>query len=149
MMSEDMVCRLLEEVASGKVSVEDARKALEEVSLSEKEYLSAVDHGVFNKANPGTIVNASLAPSGGSALVIFFFAWGLFWALYWISGMLYGLFAGWEAQQLSFHFAMTLLTLILMGVVYMKWVLPDKIIVKHRRNKHIPEHPKDWVEYKI
>lgn len=149
MSNDDMVSKLLEEVATGKVSIEDARKALEEFTLSEEEYMSAVDHGVFNKVEAGTIVNASLAPSGASPLVILFFSWGVFWVLYWISGMLYGLFQSWEAQQLAFHFAMTLLTLILMGVVYMKWVLPDKIIVKHRRNKHIPEHRKDWVEYKI
>ena len=31
MMQKDMVTQLLHEVASGKVSVEDARKALEEV----------------------------------------------------------------------------------------------------------------------
>ena len=149
MMSGDMVTRLLEEVASGKVSVEDAKVALEGVDLSEDQYISAVDHGVFNPAEAGTIVNASLAPSGGSMLVIFFFVWGLFWVTYWIGIMLYGLFNHWDPQQLSFHFAMTLLTLCLMGIVYMKWVLPDKVIVKHRRPKHIREHPKDWVEYKI
>ena len=149
MMSSDMITKLIDEVASGKVSVADAKVALEDVDLSEEQYISAVDHGVFNPADPGAIVNASLAPSGGSLLVFFFFIWGLFWVTYWISIMLYGLFNHWDPQQLSFHFAMTLLTLILMGVVYMKWVLPDKVIVKHRRPKHIREHPKDWVEYKI
>ena len=146
-MMSDTITRLLEEVATGKVSVKDARAALEDAELTEKQYVAAVDHGVFNPAEPGTIVNASLAPSGGSLLLIFFFAWGLFWALYWTSSMLYGLFMHWDQQQLSYHFAMTLTTVIMMGIVYMKWVLPDKIIVKHRQNKYIPEHPKDWREY--
>jgi hypothetical protein len=148
-MMSDAITRLLEEVVSGKVSIKDARAALEDAELTETQYHAAVDHGVFNPAEPGTIVNASLAPSGGSLLLIFFFGWGLFWVLYWTSSMLYGLFMHWDQQQLSYHFAMTLTTIILMGVVYMKWVLPDKVIVKYRRPKYVREHPKDWVEYKL
>ena len=148
-MQKDVITKLLTEVASGKVSIDDARKALEDVELDEETYLSAVDHGVFNPAEPGTIINASLAPSGGSALVVLFFCWGVFWTLFWIGSFLYGLFNGWDQQMLSFDFAMALTTIILMGIVYMKWVLPDLVIIKHRRNKYIPEHPKDWVEYKI
>ena len=148
-MQKDVITKLLTEVASGKVSIDDARKALEDVELDEETYLSAVDHGVFNPAEPGTIINASLAPSGGSALVILFFCWGVFWTLFWIGSFLYGLFNGWDQQMLAFDFAMALTTIILMGIVYMKWVLPDLVIIKHRRNKYIPEHPKDWVEYKI
>jgi hypothetical protein len=148
-MMSDTITRLLEEVATGKVSIKDARAALEDAELTEKQYVAAVDHGVFNPAEPGTVVNASLAPSGGSLLLIFFFAWGLFWVLYWTSSMLYGLFMHWDQQQLSYHFAMTLTTVIMMGIVYMKWVLPDKVIVKHRRPKNVREHPKDWVEYKL
>ena len=148
-MQKDVITKLLTEVASGKVSIDDARKALEDVELDEETYLSAVDHGVFNPAEPGTIINASLAPSGGSALVILFFCWGVFWTLFWIGSFLYGLFNGWDQQILAFDFAMSLTTIILMGIVYMKWVLPDLVIIKHRRNKYIPEHPKDWVEYKI
>ena len=148
-MQKDVITKLLTEVASGKVSIDDARKALEDVELDEETYLSAVDHGVFNPAEPGTIINASLAPSGGSALVILFFCWGVFWTLFWIGSFLYGLFNGWDQQILAFDFAMSLTTIILMGIVYMKWVLPDLVIIKHRRNKYVPEHPKDWVEYKI
>jgi len=148
-MMSDAITRLLEEVVSGKVSIKDARTALEDAELTETQYHAAVDHGVFNPAEPGTIVNASLAPSGGSLLLIFFFGWGLFWVLYWTSSMLYGLFMHWDQQQLSYHFAMTLTTIILMGVVYMKWVIPDKVIVKYRRPKYVREHPKDWVEYKL
>jgi hypothetical protein len=148
-MMSDTITRLLEEVASGKVSIKDARAALEDAELTEPQYLAAVDHGVFNPAEPGTIVNASLAPSGGSLLLIFFFVWGLFWVLYWTASMLYGLFMDWDQQQLSYHFAMTITTIILMGVVYMKWVLPDKVIVKHRRPKYVREHPKDWADYKL
>ena len=148
-MQKDVITKLLTEVASGKVSIDDASKALEEVELDEETYLSAVDHGVFNPAEPGTVINASLAPSGGSALVILFFCWGVFWTLFWVGSFLYGLFNGWDQQILAFDFAMSLTTIILMGIVYMKWVLPDLVIIKHRRNKYVPEHPKDWVEYKI
>ena len=48
MMNDDHVRTLLEQVASGDVSVEDARTALEEVEISEETYLAAIDHGVFN-----------------------------------------------------------------------------------------------------
>jgi len=44
---------------------------------------------------------------------------------------------------------MGLTTMIMMGIIYMKFVMPDLIIIKHRRNKYVPEHPKDWVEYKV
>jgi hypothetical protein len=148
-MARDNISKLLDEVASGKVSVEDARKALEGVQLDEETYLAAVDHGVFNPVDAGTIVKASLAPSGGSALVIVFFLWGLFWTLYWSSSMLYGLFHHWDQQQLSYHLGITFTILVMMGIVYMKWVLPDLIIVKFRRNKYVTEHKKDWVEYKV
>ena len=47
-MKDDIVLQLLKQVKSGKVSIEDARVALEGVDLSEENYLSAVDHGVFN-----------------------------------------------------------------------------------------------------
>jgi hypothetical protein len=47
-MKDDIVLQLLKQVKSGKVSIEDARSALEGVDLSEENYLSAVDHGVFN-----------------------------------------------------------------------------------------------------
>ena len=101
-------------------------------------------------AEPGTVISASLAPSGKSALTIFFFSWGIFWALYWFGTMLYGLLNGssWEQQQLSYHMAMGITTLIMMGIIYLKFVLPDTIIVKHSQNKYIPEHQKDWREYK-
>ena len=144
MMAKDTITQLLEKVASGKVSV-----ALEDASLTEEQMDAAINHGVFNPAEPGTIISASLAPSGNSALTTFFFAWGIFWSLYWFGTMLYGLLNGsaWEQQQLSYHMAMGLSTLILMGIVYLKWVLPDTIIVKHSQNKYIPEHQKDWREY--
>ena len=59
-----MVLRLLREVRAGKVSVEAARDALEGVSLSEEVYSTAVDHGVFNDPEPGSIIRASISPSG-------------------------------------------------------------------------------------
>jgi hypothetical protein len=43
---------------------------------------------------------------------------------------------------------MMLVTLCLMGMAYLKFVLPDTIIVKHGMNKFVPEHQKDWKEYK-
>ena len=42
-MSEDIVMRLLRQVKSGEVSLEDARFALEDVNLTEEEYITAVD----------------------------------------------------------------------------------------------------------
>lgn len=148
-MPKDTITTLLEQVARGEVSIKDARVALEGVELDEETYQAAVDHGVFNPAEAGTVVNASLAPSGASALVVLLFVWGVFWTFYWGFSMLYGLFNTWDQQQLAFHLAMVFTTLIIMGIVYMKWVLPDLIIVKHRRPKYVPEHPKDWVDYKV
>ena len=149
MMAKDTITNLLEQVASGKVSVKDARVALEGASLTEEEMDAAINHGVFNPAEPGTIISSSLAPSGGSILTTFFFIWGIFWVIYWIGSLLYGLLNGhaWDQQQLSYHLAISMTVLIMMGIVYLKWVLPDKIIVKYRRNKYVTEHPKDWREY--
>ena len=42
-MINDKVTQLLREVESGAVSVEEARNALEGVSLSEEDYVKAVD----------------------------------------------------------------------------------------------------------
>ncbi len=148
-MEKDTITKLLEKVASGKVSVKDARVALENASLTEEEMDSAINHGVFNLAESGTVISASLAPSGKSALTLFFFMWGIFWTIYWLGSMLYGLLNGsaWDQQQLSYHMAMGISTIIMMGIVYLKWVLPDTIIVKHSQNKYVPEHEKDWREY--
>ncbi len=148
-MAKDTITQLLEKVASGKVSIKDARVALEDASLTEEQMDSAINHGVFNPAESGTVISASLAPSGNSALTVFFFVWGIFWSIYWFGTMLYGLLNGsaWDQQQLSYHMAMGLTTLIMMGIVYLKWVLPNTIIVKHGQNKYVPEHQKDWREY--
>tara|TARA_A100001037_G_C14878047_1_gene512644 strand:- start:91 stop:540 length:450 start_codon:yes stop_codon:yes gene_type:complete len=149
-MKQDMVTKLLKEVASGKVSIKDAREALEGTSLDEETYQSAVDHGVFNEVEPGSIVRASLAPSGSSALVLLSFVWGLGWTLYWAGSMTYGLFNGWDQQQLAYHMAMTFVTLIIMGIIYLKWVMPDVVIVKHRRNKFIgPKDSEGWYQYEV
>ena len=145
---DDEVTRLLRMLADGTVPIEDARKALLEVSLTEAQLDEAIDRGVFAEAEVGSIVSATLAPSGASYLTVGFLLWGLFWVMYWSFSMMYGLIMGWDQQQLSFHLAMTLVTLIMMGIVYLKFVLPDTIIVKHAANKYIPEHPKDWREYK-
>jgi len=153
-MMDDQLTTLLRQVAAREVSIKDARKALEGVELDEETYARAVDHGVFNAAEPGTVVSARLAPSGASALVVMLFVWGIFWTVYWVGSMVYGLLNGWDQQQLSYHLFITFLTLIIMGVVYMKWVLPDLIVVKYERAKFIPEHQqrhevKDWHEYRI
>jgi hypothetical protein len=64
--------------------------------------------------------------------------------------MTYGLFHGWDQQQLSYHFGMTMVSLIIMGIVYLKWVLPDLVIVKHRRGKYIGEKdPESWKKYEV
>lgn len=147
-MMEDSVSNLLRKVARGEVSVEDAREALEGVELTEQEIESVIEHGVHNRAELGTIVSASLAPSGGSYLIMLFFVWGIFFTLMWSFSFIYGLAMDWDQQQLSFHLAMTIVTLIFMGIIYLKYVLPDTIVVKHAQNKYIPEHAKDWREYK-
>ena len=149
-MNQDVITKMLEQVASGEVSIEDARNALSGIELDEETYEAAINHGVFNKAAPGTIVRASLRPSGTSALVILTSIWGLGWTLYWAGSMTYGLFHGWDQQQLSYHFGMTMVSLIIMGIVYLKWVLPDLVIVKHRRGKYIGEKdPESWKKYEV
>ena len=101
-MKDDIVMKLLREVKSGTVSIEDAREALSGVDLSEETYEAAVDHGVFNDPEPGTIIRASISPSGESWLVIVFALWGILWTLYWAGTLSYGLFNHWDQQLLSF-----------------------------------------------
>ena len=43
-MKDDIVMRLLRQVKSGEVSVEDARVALEDATLTEEAFAAAVDH---------------------------------------------------------------------------------------------------------
>ena len=149
-MKDDVVMRLLRQVESGEVSVEDARKALEDVTISEESYSAAVDHGGFKSPKPGTIVRASVSPSGDSWLIVLVGLWGILWPLFWAGSLSYGLFKHWDQQLLSFNLAMTLLTLIIMGIVYLKYVLPDVIIVKHRRNKYITRNdPEAWKKYEV
>ena len=149
-MKEDVVMRLLREVKSGQVSIEDARRALEDATLSEDSYLAAIDHGVFNEPNPGTIVRASLSPSGDSWLIILVALWGILWTLFWAGSLSYGLFNHWDQQLLSFFLGMLLLTVIIMGMIYMKYVMPDILIVKKRRGKYItPKDPDSWKQYKV
>ena len=149
-MKDDVVMRLLREVKSGRVSIDDARKMLEDVTISEDSYVAAVDHGVFNDPKPGTIVRASISPSGDSWLIIIVGLWGLLWTLYWAGALSYGLFNDWDQQILSFNCGMTLLTVIIMGIVYLKYVLPDVVMVKYRRNKYITQNDPDaWKEYEV
>ena len=82
-MREDVVLELLKQVKSGKVSIDDARTALEGVELSEETYLSAVDHGVFNEPTPGTVVRSSISPAGDSIIILLLGLWGLVWTLFW------------------------------------------------------------------
>ena len=49
-MRDDVVMKMLRQVASGEVSVEDAREALDGISLTEEAYETAIEHGVFNEA---------------------------------------------------------------------------------------------------
>ena len=147
-MNEDVVMTLLRQVQSGEVSVEDARTALEGAALTRDQLEAAVDHGVFNEPKPGSVVRASISPSGDSWLIILVGLWGLFWTLYWAGALSYGLYNHWNQQLLAFNLAMTLLTLIIMGIVYLKYVLPDVVIVKHRRNKFITQNDTEaWQQY--
>jgi len=39
---------------------------------------------------------------------------------------------------------------ILMGIVYLRFVMPDVIIVKHRRNKYITSNDTEaWKQYEV
>jgi hypothetical protein len=149
-MKDDIVLQLLKQVKSGKVSIEDARAALDGVDLSEENYLSAVDHGVFNEPDAGTIVRSSLSPAGDSIIVVLVGIWGVLWTLFWASSLSYGLYNHWDQQLLSLFLAMTLTTLIIMGMVYLRFVMPDIVIIKHRRNKYItPNDSEGWKKYEV
>ena len=148
-MMDDTITKLLRKVAKGDITVEDSRTSKEDARLTEEEMEMAIDKGVFTEADMGSIVSAKLAPSGASYLTMFFFIWGIFWSCYWVFSLIYGLAKDWDQRQLAFHLAMSITTLILMGVVYLRFILPDTIIVKNAINKFIPEHQKDWKEYKV
>ena len=104
-MRDDVVLELLKQVKTGKVSVEDARTALEGVELSEENYLSAIDHGVFNDPVPGTVVRSSLSPAGDSIMVVLLGLWGIVWTLFWAGSLSYGLYNHWDQQLLSLFLA--------------------------------------------
>ena len=149
-MKEDVVMKLLRQVKSGEISVEDARVALEGTVLTIEEFDAAVDHGVFNQPESGTVVRASVSPFGDSILIILLSLWGVVWSLYWAGGLAYGLFNGWDQQLLSFNFGMLMLTIIILGMVYLKFVMPDVVIVKHRGNKYITTNdPDGWRQYEV
>ena len=149
-MKDDIVLQLLKQVKSGKVSIEDARSALEGVDLSEENYLSAVAHGVFNEPDAGTIVRSSLSPAGDSIVVVLVGLWGVLWTLFWAGSLSYGLYNHWDQQLLSLFLAMTLTTLIIMGMVYLRFVMPDIVIIKHRRNKYITSNDSEgWKKYEV
>ncbi len=149
-MRDDVVLELLKQVKKGKVSVEDARTALEGVELSEENYLSAIDHGVFNDPVPGTVVRSSLSPAGDSIIVVLLGLWGIVWTLFWAGSLSYGLYNHWDQQLLSLFLAMTLTTLIIMGIVYLRFVMPDLVIIKHRRNKYITSNDSEgWKKYEV
>ena len=149
-MKEDVVTKLLRQVKSGDVSVEDARVALEGTVLTTEEFSAAVDHGVFNQPEAGTVVRASISPFGDSILILLLSLWGVAWSLYWAGGLAYGLFNGWDQQLLSFNFGMLMLTIMILGMVYLKFVMPDVVIVKHRGNKYITSNdPDGWRQYEV
>ena len=149
-MKEDVVMKLLRQVQSGEVSVDDARSALDGIELTVEEFSAAVDHGVFNEPEPGTIVRASVSPFGDSILILLLSLWGVLWSLYWAGALIYGLFNGWDQQLLSFHMGMLMLTIIILGMVYLKYVMPDVVIVKHRGSKYITSNdPEGWRQYEV
>ena len=149
-MKEDVVMKLLRQVQSGEVSVDDARSALDGIELTVEEFSAAVDHGVFNEPDPGTVVRASVSPFGDSVLILLLSLWGVLWSLYWAGALTYGLFNGWDQQLLSFHMGMLMLTIIILGMVYLKYVMPDVVIVKHRGSKYITSNdPGGWRQYEV
>ncbi len=142
--------KLLRQVKSGEVSVDDARSALDGIELTVEEFSAAVDHGVFNEPDPGTVVRASVSPFGDSILILLLSLWGVLWSLYWAGALTYGLFNGWDQQLLSFHMGMLMLTIIILGMVYLKYVMPDVVIVKHRGSKYITSNdPDGWKQYEV
>jgi len=149
-VKEDVVMKLLRQVQSGEVSVDDARSALDGIELTVGEFSAAVDHGVFNEPDPGTVVRASVSPFGDSILILLLSLWGVLWSLYWAGALTYGLFNGWDQQLLSFHMGMLMLTIIILGMVYLKYVMPDVVIVKHRGSKYITSNdPDGWRQYEV
>ena len=78
---DDTITKLLRGVARGEISVDDARKSLEDASLTEEQMEMAIDKGVFTEADMGSIVSAKLAPSGASYLTMFFLHLGNFLVL--------------------------------------------------------------------
>ncbi len=141
---------LLRGVSSGEVSIEDAKTALADFDLTPELLEKAIEHGVFNEVEAGSIVRASIRSSGATFLVTISFAWGLLWTIFWSFTTAYGLIKGWDQQNLSYQLAMAILTIIIMGIVYMRFIMPDLIIVKHRRNKPLrPKDPTTWKEYRI
>jgi len=149
-VKEDIVMKLLRQVESGEVSVEDARAALVDSVLTVEEFSVAVDHGVFNEPEMGAVVRASVSPFGDSILILLLSLWGVLWSLYWAGALTYGLFNGWDQQSLSFHMGMLMLTIIILGMVYLKFVMPDVVIVKHRGNKYITSNdPEGWRQYEV
>jgi len=149
-VKEDVVMKLLRQVQSGEISVDDARSALDGIELTVEEFSAAVDHGVFNEPDPGTVVRASVSPFGDSILILLLSLWGVLWSLYWAGALTYGLFNGWDQQLLSFHMGMLMLTIIILGMVYLKYVMPDVVIVKHRGSKYITSNdPDGWRQYEV
>ena len=52
--------------------------------------------------------------------------------------------------MLSFFLGMLLLTVIILGIIYMKYVMPDIVIVKSRRSKYITaKDPESWKKYEV
>ena len=83
-MANDLLEKLLHEVALGKINVKDAKKALEGIDLEKDDFQKAVDFGVFTEAEPGTVIKATISPSGGSALVsLIFLGYFLDYLLVW------------------------------------------------------------------
>ena len=45
---------------------------------------------------------------------------------------------------------MLMLTIIILGMVYLKYVMPDVVIVKHRGSKYITSNdPGGWRQYEV
>ena len=80
---------LLRQVQAGEVSVEDARAALEGAALTREQVEAAVDHGVFNEPELGSVVRASMSPHGDSVLLLLFALWGVLWTLFWAGAVSY------------------------------------------------------------
>ena len=66
-------------------------------------------------------------------MVVLLGLWGIVWTPLLAGSLSYGLYNHWDQQLLSLFLAMTLTTLIIMGIVYLRFVMPDLVIITQKK----------------